>query len=71
MNRNPVVSSNIRAVGYNVDEQILEIEFMNGAVYEYSHVPDDVYQDLMSARSIGAYHHENIKGRYSFRKVSG
>lgn len=35
MEREPVVSSNIASIGYDENNNILEVEFNNGNVYEY------------------------------------
>jgi hypothetical protein len=69
MERQRVASSNIRSVGYDPDAQVLEIEFQDGAVYQYSGVPSAVYAGLLSAGSAGRYSHAHIKGRYPHRKV--
>ncbi len=64
MIRTPVSSSNIRSIGYDADSQVLEVEFLDGAVYEYYDVPEDVHQGLMSARSHGSYLHRHVRDRY-------
>jgi hypothetical protein len=69
MERTPVSSSNISAIGYDADSQVLEIEFTNGAVYSYSGVPLGEYEAFMNADSKGKYLHANIKNRYSFMKL--
>lgn len=69
MERTPVSSSNISAIGYDADNQVLEIEFISGAVYSYSDVPCGEYEGFMNADSKGKYLHANIKNRYSFTKV--
>ncbi len=69
MERTPVSSSNISAIGYDADSQVLEIEFTNGAVYSYSGVPPVEYEGFMNADSKGKYLHANIKNRYSFMKL--
>ncbi len=69
MKRQPVSSSNLRAVGYDAAAQTLEIEFQNGRVYQYSDVPEDVYRELMSAESHGQYFNDNIKDDYSYQQV--
>lgn len=69
MERTPVSSSNISAIGYDVDSGTLEVEFTNGAVYSYSGVPPGEYEGFMSADSKGKYLHANIKTRYSFVKL--
>ena len=69
MERTPVNSSNILAIGYDEDNLVLEVEFTDGAVYSYSGVPSSEYEGFMNADSKGKYLHANIKKRYSFMKL--
>ena len=69
MERTPVTSTNVRAIGYDLDSQTLEVEFNNGSVYQYAGVPQDEYEGLMNADSKGKYLNANIKGRYPFTKL--
>jgi hypothetical protein len=69
MNRTPVRSSNILSVGYDHQAGILEVEFRSGGVYQYSGVPEHIYQGFMRAASKGAYFHDHIKDRYPCRQV--
>lgn len=69
MIRQPVQSSNLRAVGYNKDTKVLEIEFIKGGVYRYFDVMESVYLGLIGADSKGAYFHEHIRGRYRYKRV--
>ncbi|MBW3466869.1 KTSC domain-containing protein [Arthrospiribacter ruber] len=69
MNRQAVTSSNIASIGYEADSQTLEIEFLNGGVYQYFDVPQYVHEELMNASSHGQYLAQNIKGVYRFSKV--
>ena len=71
MIRQPVSSSNIKSVGYDLDSTLLEIEFHDGSIYQYSNVPQSVHTALMAAVSLGSFLHKNIRGKYSYRKVSG
>lgn len=60
MERQPVKSSNIAAVGY--EDGVMEVEFTNGKVYRYT--GDRVrehYDGMMAAPSIGAYFHAHVK----------
>lgn len=61
MYRTPVKSSDLRSVGYDKDQWLLEIEFHDGRVYQYSNVPSLVYEELMSAPSHGIYFSRHIK----------
>jgi hypothetical protein len=69
MERQSVSSSNLRSVGYDENNQVLEIEFQSGSVYEYFDVPQAVYAGLMNAPSKGAYLNDNIRPTYRFRKI--
>lgn len=62
--RQPVQSTAIAKVGYSKRRHILEIEFVNGAIYRYLDVPPAVHRDLMSAGSKAQFYDFNIKGRY-------
>lgn len=69
MQRSYVTSSNLRSVGYDPPTETLEIEFVNGSVYQYNRVPERIYLGLMNADSKGRYHHRNIVGRYRYQKT--
>jgi len=67
--RESVASKGIASIGYSKRLHILEIEFVNGAVYRYLEVAPSVYRDLMSADSKAAYYDRNIKGNYPSVRV--
>lgn len=67
--RTPVASSSIRSVGYDHDEDELEIEFQSGGVYRYADVSSETYEGLLGAHSHGSYFHENVRGQYDYRRV--
>ena len=52
MKRNPVVSSRIRSVGW--ENNTMEVEFHDGAVYQYYNVTRDEYTSFMSSSSLGS-----------------
>src|SRR5438876_4764343 len=62
--RQRVESTAIAAIGYSESRHILEIEFLNGAVYRYLDVPPAVHRDLMSAESKARFYDSNIRRRY-------
>jgi len=70
MDRKYVSSSNIASIGYDSISQILEVEFLNGAIYQYYDIPETLYDGLMSADSHGKYLNEYIKkGGYNYSRV--
>ncbi len=68
MERQPVSSSNISSIGYDLNSNVLEIEFIAGTVYQYFDVPEYVWKELMEAGSHGSYFAQNIKNVYSFSR---
>lgn len=69
MERTPVASTNIRAIGYDLETQILEVEFNSGSVYQYHSVPASEHDAIMNAESKGKYFNANIKNNYTFTKL--
>lgn len=62
--RHEVQSTAIAKVGYSKRRHILEIEFVNGAVYRYFDVPVVVYHDLMSSQSKAGFYDSDVKRHY-------
>ena len=62
MERQKVESSNLSEIGYDIETQILEIQFKKGAVYQYEGVPLDVYSEFLESESIGKAFSQLIKG---------
>jgi len=69
MNRIPVSSSNIASIGYDPASEVLEVEFTNGAVYQYYEVPQVIYDGLMSAPSHGVFLNGNVKNHFRYERL--
>ena len=69
MQRVLVESTTLRSAGHDARSAILELQFRNGAVYQYFLVPLSVYQDLLGASSKGVYFNRNIRNRYRYRRT--
>jgi hypothetical protein len=67
--KQPVSSSNIEALGYDESTQTLRVWFTIGNIYDYANVPQIEFEQLKFAPSIGAYFNRNIKGAYPYIKV--
>lgn len=68
--RTPVSSSNISSIGYDSQQQILEIAFHNRSVYRHFGVPEHLYEELMNADSHGRYYDRYIKkGGYRYERI--
>ena len=70
MERKRVSSSNLASVGYDPETKTLEIEFLNGGLYQYFNVPESIYNGLMAASSRGSYFDQYVKkGGYRYKKI--
>lgn len=69
MKRQSVNSSSIAAIGYDEANEILEIEFLSGGIYQYFDVPMYVYEELMEADSHGKYFNAYIKENYATKEI--
>lgn len=65
----PVISSNIAAIKYNDNEQVLAVKFNNSTIYHYFGVPSYHFDNLLDAPSVGKYLNANIKGSYNYQKI--
>jgi hypothetical protein len=64
-----VRSSAVAQVGYNPEDQTLEIAFRGGKVYRYLNVPESTYYKMLLSDSIGRFVNTQIKALYDFREV--
>ena len=71
MKRIPVISTDLKSVGYDEAQKILEVEFLNKSIYQYSRVTADIYENLINANSKGEYFSAKIKNNrlYGCRKI--
>ena len=71
MQRMLVQSTTLGSAGHDAPSAVLELQFRNGAIYQFFLVPRSVYRDLLAARSKGGYFNQNIRGRYPYQRVQG
>jgi hypothetical protein len=69
MKRRPVESASIRTAGYSVSTRTLELEYVNGSVYQYFDVAQPTYAGLLASPSIGNFVNTQIKPYYEVREV--
>ena len=66
MEKREVESSVIGAVGHS---RVLEIEFESGRIYQYFHVPKNIYTAMLNAPSKGKYFNANIRGKFPYQEI--
>lgn len=62
-------SSNVSEVSYNDETAVLTVGFKSGGRYEYSDVPEKIFESMVKAPSVGKYFLANVKNNFRFRKV--
>ena len=65
-----VSSSNILAVGYNAEDKIVHVKFLNGTEYIYKGVLQPEFDGLLNAPSVGSYLHRNYKNIYPYERIN-
>jgi hypothetical protein len=61
MLRSVVNSTTFRSVGSDAERSVLEVEFVNGRVYQYANFPRELFEGLRVAPSVGRYYLDHIK----------
>jgi len=64
-----VSSSNIAAVRYDVENQAVYVQFLNGSIYAYKGVPEYEFEHLRTAPSVGSYLNRNFKNVYPYERA--
>lgn len=63
-------STNVRAIGYDVDSLTLRVEFNTGKVFDYAAVPRGLFEKLAEAPSKGGFLYKHVvRGGYACRPV--
>lgn len=67
----PVTSSALAAVGYDIDAQQLAIQFPSGHILHYASVPLSAWEAFQAAPSKGSFYAREIKRHFTAEKVTG
>ena len=70
VDRSIVQSSTLAAVGYDEPSETLEVEFINGRIYQYFNVSVDLYRGLCQASSKGIFFNTYIRNAYPYSRVA-
>jgi hypothetical protein len=64
-----VKSSAVHSIGYDENEWVLQLKYINGDIWNYFRVPPREYHALLRADSIGGYVNRDIKPYYAYEKL--
>jgi hypothetical protein len=65
-----IKSTVLASIAYDEPNQLLLVEFRNGAIYCYFRVPLTVHQDLLAAPSKAAYFNRFVRAQFSFTRLT-
>lgn len=71
MERKKVSSGSIRSIGYDERARVLEVEFSDGKVVQYSGVSAEIHRRLVNAPSIVSYFRDNIEESFTAKRIKG
>jgi len=70
MNRTAVENSSLfKSVGYDPASETLEVEFSRGAIYQYSGVTAQDWNEFCRAESKGKHFSEHIRGKFEHQQI--
>ncbi|KYH30637.1 hypothetical protein CLTEP_25340 [Clostridium tepidiprofundi DSM 19306] len=64
-----VSSSNVDKIGYDRENQVVYVRFLNNSLYIYKGVPEFEFNALLNASSVGSYLHRNYKNIYPYERI--
>jgi len=67
--RRPLKSSRLRAAGYDERLRVMEIEFVNGDIYQYKSVSPELYRQLMASPSPNSFFEDKIEESFSGKRT--
>lgn len=66
--KHKVQSSNIDWIGYDEDSEELYVGFLNGSIYVYYDVPENIFNGFMNAGSKGRYLWAKVRDKFGYKK---
>lgn len=69
MQHRRVSSNELFSVGYDEERKLLEIEFLNGSVYQYKGVARMIHEELMASNTKSRYYKSFIMNSFPYKKL--
>ena len=67
--RKPIRRGGIRSAGYDASARLLEIEFDNGSILQYSGVGAEIARRLLTSAAPASYYKDNIEEEFPSRRM--
>lgn len=67
----PVISSNLKAMGYDQDRQRAAVQFHNDKIIYYAGVGLELFEEWCRDRSLGGFYARRIRGKFQGELMTG
>jgi hypothetical protein len=64
MKRQRLAGGPLRSGGYDSRQQLLELEFVDGRIRQFRHVPEEVWRRLVASPNPGSFYEDRIAEEY-------
>ena len=71
MEMKKINSGKLRAIGFDPRARLLQVQFDDGSVLQYSGVGEDVWRRLSSSAAAWSFYRDNIEEEFTAKRVSG
>lgn len=71
MEMTKVNSGKLRAIGYDAQERILQVQLEDGSTLQYSGVGAEVWRRLRDSDAAWSFYRDSIEDEFAVKRVSG
>ena len=71
MDMKKINSGRLRAIGYDGNNRILQVQLDDGSTLQYSGVGEDTWRRLSSSGAAWSFYRDNIEEEFTAKRVSG
>jgi hypothetical protein len=64
-------SGKLRAIGYDARASLLQVQFDDGSILQYSGVGEELWRRLSSSGAAWSFYRDNIEDEFTAKRVSG
>ena len=66
-----ISSGKLRAIGYDRQDRVLQVELNDGTTLQYSGINEDIWHQFSSYGAAWSFYHDNIEEEFTAKRVSG
>jgi len=71
MEMTKVNSGKLRAIGYDAQDRVLQVQLEDGTTLQYSAVGEEVWRRLRSSGAAWSVYRDNIEEEFTVKRIAG